>query len=61
MLEWLKKNRFKNMELELFMYAILAIAVTFILYTLFLLFGFRPKEKEAAKQLDENDNSTSKR
>ena len=43
MLAWLKKNRFKNMELDLFMYSILAVAVTFVLYTAFLLFGFKPR------------------
>ncbi len=55
MLEWLKKNRFKNMELDLFMYTILAIAVTFVLYTAFLLFGFKPKEKE--KTFDEDEGT----
>ena len=44
MLAWLKKNRFKNMELDLFMYSILAVAVTFVLYTAFLLFGFKPRD-----------------
>ena len=50
---WLKKNRFKNMELDLFMYSILAVAVTFVLYTAFLLFGFKPKDE--SKQSDEED------
>ena len=31
------------MELDLFMYSILAVAVTFVLYTAFLLFGFKPR------------------
>lgn len=52
-LEWLKKNRFKHMELDLFMYTILAIGLTFVLYTAFLLFGFKPKEKE--KKFDEDE------
>ncbi len=52
-LEWLKKNRFKHMELDLFMYTIIAIAVTFVFYTLFLLFGFMPKEKDKNFDLDE--------
>ena len=52
-LEWLRKNRFKHMELDLFMYTILAIAVTFVLYTVFLLFGFKPREKE--KKFDEDE------
>ncbi len=55
-LEWLKKNRFKNMELDLFMYTILAIGVTFVLYTIFLLFGFKPREKEKPTA-DENENT----
>ena len=41
------------MELDLFMYSIMAIAVTFICYTIFLLFGFRPKDK--SKKHDEEE------
>jgi hypothetical protein len=53
-LEWLRKNRFKHMELDLFMYSILAIAATFVFYTFFLLFGFKPKE--AVKKVDEEED-----
>ena len=41
MLSWLKKNRFKHMELDLFMYSMLAVAAAFVAYTLFLVFGFK--------------------
>ena len=56
MLAWLKKNRFKNMELDLFMYSILAVAVTFVLYTAFLLFGFKPRDKDSKISEEENDD-----
>jgi hypothetical protein len=56
-LEWLKRNRFKNMELDLFMYSLMAIVVTFVFYTIFLLFGLKPKEKERSG--DEADASNS--
>ena len=58
MLAWLKKNRFKNMELDLFMYSILAVAVTFVLYTAFLLFGFKPRDKDSrnAQEGEENED-----
>lgn len=49
-MEWLKKNRFKHVELDLFMYTIIAIAVTFMLYTAFLMFGFKPAEPEKKKE-----------
>ncbi|XP_066902828.1 uncharacterized protein hlk isoform X1 [Halyomorpha halys] len=39
-LEWLKKNRFRQPELNLFMYALLAITLAFVLYTAFLMYGF---------------------
>ena len=54
-LAWLKKNRFKNMELDLFMYSILAVAVTFVLYTAFLLFGFKPREGKDSKSSEEEN------
>jgi hypothetical protein len=40
-LDWLTKNRFKQPELNLFMYGLTALGTTFILYTLFLLFCFK--------------------
>ncbi|KAJ6641164.1 hypothetical protein Bhyg_06099, partial [Pseudolycoriella hygida] len=41
-LEWLRKNRFRQPELNIFMYALMAISVAFILYTAFLLQCFKP-------------------
>lgn len=41
-LEWLRKNRFRQPELNLFMYVLIAISVAFILYTAFLLQCFKP-------------------
>ncbi|XP_055690225.1 uncharacterized protein LOC129793827 isoform X4 [Lutzomyia longipalpis] len=41
-LEWLRKNRFRQPELNIFMYALLAITVAFVIYTAFLLQCFKP-------------------
>nr|XP_014103415.1 uncharacterized protein LOC106627696 isoform X8 [Bactrocera oleae] len=41
-LEWLRKNRFRQPELNIFMYALIALAVGFLLYTAFLLQCFKP-------------------
>ncbi|CAH0558548.1 unnamed protein product [Brassicogethes aeneus] len=40
-LEWLRKNRFRQPELNIFMYALLAIGTAFIIYTGFLLQCFK--------------------
>ncbi|XP_018568278.1 uncharacterized protein LOC108908653 isoform X4 [Anoplophora glabripennis] len=40
-LEWLRKNRFRQPELNLFMYALLAIIIAFLIYTAFLLQCFK--------------------
>lgn len=40
-LEWLRKNRFRQPELNIFMYALLAIGVAFVTYTAFLLQCFK--------------------
>lgn len=32
-LEWLRKNRFRQPELNIFMYALIAISIAFVLYT----------------------------
>ncbi|CAG9857811.1 unnamed protein product [Phyllotreta striolata] len=40
-LEWLRKNRFRQPELNLFMYALMAIIVAFLIYTAFLLQCFK--------------------
>ncbi|XP_050304234.1 uncharacterized protein LOC126741733 isoform X2 [Anthonomus grandis grandis] len=41
-LEWLRKNRYRQPELNIFMYALLAIGVAFVIYTAFLLQCFKP-------------------
>ncbi|XP_065366804.1 uncharacterized protein hlk isoform X1 [Calliphora vicina] len=41
-LEWLRKNRFRQPELNIFMYALIALSVAFVLYTAFLLQCFKP-------------------
>lgn len=46
-LEWLQKNRFKQPELNVFMYALGGITSAFVLYTIFLLFCFKKHEKTA--------------
>uniref|UniRef100_A0A8D8UME7 Thioredoxin domain-containing protein n=2 Tax=Cacopsylla melanoneura TaxID=428564 RepID=A0A8D8UME7_9HEMI len=40
-LDWLRKNRYRSPELNLFMYALIAITSAFVLYTVFLLYGFQ--------------------
>lgn len=40
-LEWLRKNRFRQPELNIFMYALVAISVAFVTYTAFLLQCFK--------------------
>ncbi|KAE8748867.1 hypothetical protein FOCC_FOCC004461 [Frankliniella occidentalis] len=46
-LEWLRKNRFRQPELNLFMYALIAITIAFVMYTAFLMYGFQPHAKTA--------------
>ncbi|XP_021927608.1 uncharacterized protein LOC110833625 isoform X3 [Zootermopsis nevadensis] len=46
-LEWLRKNRFRQPELNIFMYAVIALAITFVMYTAWLLSCFRPHIKQA--------------
>ncbi|XP_055320485.1 uncharacterized protein LOC129577457 isoform X20 [Sitodiplosis mosellana] len=46
-LEWLRKNRFRQPELNIFMYALIAISVAFVLYTAFLLQCFKPPPSPA--------------
>lgn len=41
-LEWLRKNRFRQPELNIFMYALIAISIAFVMYTAFLLQCFKP-------------------
>jgi len=49
-LEWLTSNRYKQLELGVFMYAIVSLAVTFMAYTAFLMFGLKPREPEKKKE-----------
>merc|ERR1739846_168099 len=49
-LEWLTSNRYKQLELGVFMYAIVSLGVTFICYTAFLIFGLKPREPEKKKE-----------
>lgn len=39
-LDWLRKNRYRQPELNVFMYALIALTLAFISYTAFLLYGF---------------------
>ncbi|XP_027840117.2 uncharacterized protein LOC114121834 isoform X3 [Aphis gossypii] len=40
-LEWLKKTRFREPELNLFMYVMITISLAFVLYTVLLVYGFK--------------------
>ncbi|XP_063909569.1 uncharacterized protein LOC135127148 isoform X3 [Zophobas morio] len=40
-LEWMRKNRFRQPELNIFMYALFAISIAFVIYTAFLLQCFK--------------------
>lgn len=46
-LEWMRKNRFRNPELSLFMYAVIALTAAFVIYTAWLVSCFKPHEKQA--------------
>lgn len=46
-LEWLRKNRYRQPELNLFMYALIAITLAFVMYTVFLVYGFQQQPKAA--------------
>jgi len=47
-LEWLTKNRFKQPELNLFMYALGGITSAFVFYTIFLMVCFKSPHEKAA-------------
>lgn len=40
-LEWLRKNRYRHPELNIYMYMLIAITILFLMYTGFLLSCFR--------------------
>ncbi|XP_018318516.1 uncharacterized protein LOC108732303 isoform X2 [Agrilus planipennis] len=46
-LDWLRKNRFRQPELNIFMYALLAISIAFVTYTAFLLQWFKTPQTVA--------------
>ena len=50
-LTWLRANRYKKVELDWIMYTVLSAALAFLLYSAFLIYGFKPKEVE--KKLDD--------
>jgi len=49
-LEWLRKNRFRQPELNIFMYALIALAVAFVVYTAFLLQNSKAARKARLKK-----------
>jgi len=49
-LEWITSNRYKQLELGVFMYAIFSLAILFMGYTAFLMYGLREKEVEKKKE-----------
>ncbi|XP_047510286.1 uncharacterized protein LOC125053115 isoform X1 [Pieris napi] len=48
-LEWLRKNRFRQPELNIFMYALIALSIAFVMYTAFLLQCFKPSPTPTAQ------------
>ncbi|XP_045519789.1 uncharacterized protein LOC123711315 isoform X2 [Pieris brassicae] len=48
-LEWLRKNRFRQPELNIFMYALIALSIAFVMYTAFLLQCFKPSPSPATQ------------
>lgn len=53
-LDWLRKNRFRQPELNIFIYALLAIGVAFVVYTAFLLQCFKPVPPQPAPHPKQN-------
>lgn len=53
-LDWLRKNRFRQPELNIFIYALLAIGVAFVVYTAFLLQCFKPQPPAPAPHPKQN-------
>jgi hypothetical protein len=54
-LDWLRKNRFRQPELNLFMYALIAISIGFVLYTAFLLQCFKAPAPPVKVQTDKKE------
>jgi len=49
-LDWLKRNRYKPVELHWIMYSVLSVALSFLLYSIFILYGLKEKEVEVKKE-----------
>ena len=49
-MDWLKRNRYKPIELHWIMYSVLSVALAFFLYSLFILYGLKEKEVEVKKE-----------
>ncbi|XP_060875587.1 uncharacterized protein LOC132948913 isoform X1 [Metopolophium dirhodum] len=58
-LEWLKKTRFREPELNLFMYVMITISLAFVLYTVLLVYGFKKITMTPAKPTPLTVSSTS--
>jgi len=49
-LHWISSNRYKQLELGIFMYAAVFLAILFVTYTVFLLYGLQKNEIERKKE-----------
>uniref|UniRef100_A0A2S2PLL5 Protein disulfide-isomerase n=2 Tax=Schizaphis graminum TaxID=13262 RepID=A0A2S2PLL5_SCHGA len=58
-LEWLKKTRFREPELNLFMYVMITISLAFVLYTVLLVYGFKKITMTPPKPLPSVSSSSS--
>ncbi|KAL4107625.1 hypothetical protein QTP88_017947 [Uroleucon formosanum] len=58
-LEWLKKTRFREPELNLFMYVMITISLAFVLYTVLLVYGFKKITMTPAKPAPSTTSSSS--
>ena len=45
-LDWLKRNRYKRVELDWIMYSVISVALAFLMYSVFLVFILPPKEEK---------------
>merc|ERR1712107_381669 len=49
-LKWISSNRYRQLELGIFLYAMITLAVIFIAYTAFLIYGLQAPEVERKKE-----------
>ena len=49
-MDWLKRNRYKPVELHWIMYSVLSVGLAFLFYSLFVIYGLREKEEEKKKE-----------